>query len=81
MPEIFWKLNGSRINDFGDSFLLQNFNRTLRLGSLHPARHDGEYACEAVGNLERINATFRIKVLGSFPILNYILLLICFFLL
>ncbi|XP_044174181.1 adhesion G-protein coupled receptor G4-like [Acropora millepora] len=65
VPEIFWKLNGSRINDFGDSFLLQNFNRTLRLGSLHPARHDGEYACEAVGNLERINATFRIKVLDN----------------
>ena len=65
MPEIFWSLNGSRIKDFGDFFLLQNFNRTLRLGSLHPARHDGKYACEAVGNLERINATFRIKVLGT----------------
>ncbi|XP_074636328.1 uncharacterized protein LOC141894547 isoform X1 [Acropora palmata] len=65
VPEIFWSLNGSRIKDFGDFFLLQNFNRTLRLGSLHPARHDGKYACEAVGNLERINATFRIKVLDK----------------
>ena len=80
MPEIFWKLNGSRINDSGDFFLLQNFNRTLRLGSLHPERHDGLYACEAVGNFTRTRATFEIKVLGTFPILNYILLLICFLL-
>ncbi|KAK2547207.1 Adhesion G protein-coupled receptor L3 [Acropora cervicornis] len=63
VPEIFWKLNGSRINDSGDFFLLQNFNRTLRLGSLHPERHDGLYACEAVGNFTRTRATFEIKYL------------------
>ncbi|XP_074637127.1 uncharacterized protein LOC141895246 isoform X2 [Acropora palmata] len=65
VPEIFWKLNGSRINDSGDFFLLQNFNRTLRLGSLHPERHDGLYACEAVGNFTRTRATFEIKVLDN----------------
>ncbi|XP_068752097.1 uncharacterized protein [Montipora capricornis] len=65
VPEIFWYQNGRRINDSGDFFLLQNFNRTLRLGSLIPARHDGEYECEAVGNFTRIRARFQIKVLDN----------------
>ncbi|XP_044174176.1 uncharacterized protein LOC114947269 isoform X3 [Acropora millepora] len=65
VPEIFWYQNGRRINDFGDFFLLQNFNRTLRLGSLHRVRHDGLYACEAVGNLETKEEAFKIKVLDK----------------
>ena len=62
---MFWYKNGRIINDFGDFFLLQNFKRTLRLGLLHPERHDGEYTCEAVGNLERKAVTFEIRVLGT----------------
>ena len=65
MPEIFWYKNGRIINDFEDFFLLQNFKRTLRLGSLRPERHDGEYICEAVANLEREEVKFKIKVLGT----------------
>ncbi|XP_044174180.1 uncharacterized protein LOC114947269 isoform X5 [Acropora millepora] len=65
VPEMFWYKNGRIINDFGDFFLLQNFKRTLRLGLLHPERHDGEYTCEAVGNLERKAVTFEIRVLDK----------------
>ncbi|XP_074635576.1 uncharacterized protein LOC141893971 isoform X3 [Acropora palmata] len=64
VPEIFWYQNGSRIKDFGDSFLFQNYNRTLRLGSLHPKIHNGVYSCEAVGKLRKI-ASFQIKVLDN----------------
>ena len=70
VPEIFWYQNGSIIKDFGDSFLFQNYNRTLRLGSLHPKRHGGVYRCEAVGNLRNISASFQIKVLGRRPLHN-----------
>ncbi|KAK2553744.1 Neurofascin [Acropora cervicornis] len=69
VPEIFWYQNGSRIKDFGDSFLFQNYNRTLRLGSLHPKIHNGVYSCEAVGKLRKI-ASFQIKVLGKRPLHN-----------
>ena len=69
VPEIFWYQNGSRIKDFGDSFLFENYNRTLRLGSLHPKIHNGVYSCEAVGKLRKI-ATFQIKVLGERPLHN-----------
>ncbi|XP_068748804.1 neurofascin-like [Montipora capricornis] len=65
LPEIRWYQNGAPINDSGDFFLHQKFNRTLRLGSLDPGIHDGFYACEAVSNNRSITATFQVKVLGK----------------
>ncbi|XP_068678794.1 uncharacterized protein [Montipora foliosa] len=65
LPEIRWYQNGAPINNSGDFFLHQNFNRTLRLGSLNPGIHDGFYACEAVSNNRSITATFQVKVLGK----------------
>ncbi|XP_068679379.1 fibronectin type III domain-containing protein-like [Montipora foliosa] len=65
LPEIRWYQNGAPINNSGDFFLHQKFNRTLRLGSLNPWIHDGFYACEAVSNNRRITATFQVKILGK----------------
>ena len=66
LPEIRWYQNGVPINNSGDFFLHQNFDRTLRLGSLNPGIHDGFYACEAVSNNRSITATFQVKVLGAY---------------
>ena len=52
------------VNDSGDLFELQNYNRTLRLGSLSSVSHGGKYRCEAVSGLNKVEADFDVSVIG-----------------
>ena len=67
IPRILWYRNQVLIADSGDHFQLKVYNRTLRLGSLSSASHDGTYKCVADSGNLRVEKSFSIKVIGMAP--------------
>ena len=53
------------INDSGDFFQHNRFNRTLRLGSLSSKIHNGKYICQAVSPFGDLTKSFDVKVIGT----------------
>lgn len=66
VPTIQWYKDGVLIAHTGVLFQYQNYNRTLRLGSISWTNHDGTYKCEAVSGLKKVSVTFDIKVMGMY---------------
>lgn len=64
VPDILWYRDNVLIADSGDRFQHQDYNRTLRLGSLSSATHDGDYKCVANSGLLRVETSFIVKVIG-----------------